>query len=84
MDKLFAFIILLAIAGGVSWWGCARCVKADDVTGADISKMRCSPVLSNGNRNPHYINSWYACNSKCADQKKSPNLSLEDCVCTCQ
>ncbi len=84
MDKFFAFIVLMAIVGGVSWFGCSRCTNADKVTGADISKMKCSPVLSNGDKNLHYLNSWQACNNRCRDEKKSPNLSLEDCSCNCQ
>ena len=55
MDKFFAFIVLMAIVGGVSWFGCSRCTNADKVTGADISKMKCSPVLSNGDKNLHYL-----------------------------
>ena len=84
MDKFFGFLVVVGLIFGLGYMGCSRCLNSDKVDGADLNKMKCAPVLSNGQRNPHYLNSWQSCNTRCRNENKSPNLTLEDCTCICQ
>ncbi len=48
-----------------------------------IAEVPCSPILPNGDKNPHYYNEWSDCRSKCNYPKLSI-LNMRTCECSCR
>ena len=80
MEIFLKFIFVVALIGGIGYIGCVKCTK---INGADIAESRCSPVLSNGDRNPHYTNSWNSCQARCNHDGKYASLDTKNCDCSC-
>jgi len=77
---VFFVFMFLVIVGGSALFGysCSSCKSVDD-----ISNTPCVPVLSNGDINPHYKNSWYSCKKGCLG-KKNVKLDTKTCDCSCE
>jgi hypothetical protein len=78
--KFFFFVgIVVLFVSGIIGYGCKACNR---VTPKDFEEAPCMPVMPNGEKNPHYSNTWRACQAGCG--MKQPFVDLKTCECTCK
>ena len=80
MGKFIAVILLLI---GLGYGGYFACISCAEVKGTHLADVPCTPVLSNGKRNPHYLNMWDSCRSQCGFDQ-GPALDIKTCEWSCR
>ncbi len=74
-------VVFVGVGGLVFGYGCKGC-KSNSSSLA-LKDAYCTPVLDNGDPNPHYRNSWNSCTRMCRNSGM-PMLNIKTCNCSCQ
>ena len=87
MDSLAGVVVFIIavvlVSAGIVGYGCRGGNSINTAKMAD--EAPCAPVLSNGDKNPHYQNAWNACRSQCGGygSSRGMDLNLKTCECKC-
>lgn len=82
MKFLFHLVLFFV---GLWLFGMLALATCTPVRGADLQELPCTPVVSNGDENPHYTNTWNACSQRCARAgHQDPEVDLRTCACRCR